>query len=131
MHDQAALVLEGLGGDARGFAARQLTPKIASAADLILTMTRAHRDKVLEMAPRLLRRTFTLMEAAELAAHADARHIKDLAALRPQLAIQDAPDIADPIGQDAAVFAAVGFQIAELLPPILKLCKRSSGSGSP
>ena len=30
------------------------------------------------------------------------------------------------IGQDAEVFSMVGSQIAELLPPILELCRRSS-----
>jgi protein-tyrosine phosphatase len=62
----AALVLEKLGGDASGFAARQLTSRIASDADLVLTMTRAHRDAVLELAPHRLHRTFTLREAARL-----------------------------------------------------------------
>ena len=82
-HD-AALVLEKLGGDASDFAARQLTSRIASDADLILTMTRAHRDTVLELAPRQLHRTFTLSEAALLASECDAQSVADLAAFRPQ-----------------------------------------------
>lgn len=127
MHERAELVLEGLGGDATGFAARQLTPKIAGEADLILTMTRAHRDKVLEIAPRLLRRTFTLSEASRLASDDDVAVIGDLAGLRSRLSAKDSPDVPDPIGQDAEVFAAVGTQIADLLPPILELCKRSAG----
>lgn len=90
-------------------------------------MTRAHRDKVLELAPRLLRRTYTLTEAALLAADVDAQHVEDLAGLRPRLDREESPDVPDPIGQDAEVFAAVGAQIAGLLPPILELCKRSSG----
>jgi protein-tyrosine phosphatase len=130
MHERAALVLEGLGGDAAGFKARQLTARIASEADLVLTMTRAHRDKVLELTPRLLRRTFTLTEAAQLAAQADARHVTDLAELRPRLAAQESEDIPDPIGRDAEVFAAVGSQIAGLLSPILELCKRSAAPGA-
>lgn len=128
MHERAALVLEGLGGDPAGFVARQFTAKVAADADLVLTMTRTHRDRVLELAPRLLRRTFTLTEAAKLATDADAGHIGDLAGLRQRLTAQDSPDVPDPIGQDAEVFAGVGAQIAALLPPILDLCKRSSGS---
>lgn len=128
MHERAALVLEGLGGDATGFVARQMTPRIASEADLVLTMTRAHRDRVLGIAPRLLRRTFTLTEASQLASAAHVRHLSDLAELRPQLDAKASPDVPDPIGQDAEVFAAVGTQIADLLPPILELCKRSSES---
>ena len=123
IHPDAALVLKKLGGDASNFAARQLTPRIASDADLVLTMTRAHRDKVLELAPHRLHRTFTLSEAARLASVHNARNVADLAALRPQLAAHKLTDIADPIGQGAEHFAMVGSQIADLLPPILELCR--------
>jgi protein-tyrosine phosphatase len=126
VHHEAALILEGLGGDASNFAARQLTSRIASEADLVLTMTRPHRDAVLELAPRLLRRTFTLTEAARLISECNAKTIDDLSGFRAQLAASEAPDILDPIGQDADVFSMVGSQIAELLPPILELCRRSS-----
>ena len=118
-------VLNGLGGDAADFAARQLTIKIASAADLIITMTKEHRDFVLETAPRQMQRTFTLTEAAHFALNSDARTLADLASLRRHLATQELSDIPDPIGQSAAVFQAVGAQIANLLPPVLELCRRS------
>jgi protein-tyrosine phosphatase len=118
---EAAVVLENLGGDTSNFTARQLTSQIASDADLVLTMTRAHRDTVLELAPRQLHRTFTLSEAARLASEFSPRSVADLAALRPQLAGQKLADIPDPIGQSAEVFATVGSQIADLLPPILEL----------
>ena len=101
-----------------------LTSTIASKADLVLTMTRAHRDAVLELAPRQLHRTFTLSEAARLASECSARNIADLAALRPHLAAHELPDIPDPIGQSTEFFAMVGSQIADLLPPILELCRR-------
>jgi protein-tyrosine phosphatase len=122
-HD-AALVLKKLGGEASDFAARQLTSRIASDADLVLTMTRAHRDAVLELAPRQLQRTFTLGEAAWLASECNARTVADFAALRPQLAADELSDIPDPLGQGTEFFAMVGSQIADLLPPILELCRR-------
>jgi protein-tyrosine phosphatase len=121
----AARVLEELGGDPSQFAARQVTPAIATDADLVLTMTRAHRDEVLKLAPRQLHRTFTLSEAARLAAECNGRNIEDLAALRPRLPAHAPPDISDPIGHDPAFFAGVGAQIADLLPPVLELCRRS------
>ena len=93
-HD-AALVLEKLGGEVSNFAARQLTSRIASDADLVLTMTRAHRDTVLELAPRQLHRTFTLSEAARLASECNARNVADLAALRPHLAAHELSDVPD------------------------------------
>jgi len=45
--------------------------------------------------------------------------------LRPRLGTTDRPDIPDPIGQSPEVFAAVGTQIADLLPPIMELCRRT------
>ncbi len=123
IHPDAALVLAKLGADASHFAARRLTSKIASDADLVLTMTRAHRDSVLSLAPNQLRRTFTLSEAASLATQHNARSVADLASLRPHLAADDMFDILDPIGQDKEIFERVGHQIADLLPPILELCR--------
>lgn len=130
VHDDAAIVLEKLGGDPTDFSARQLTPRIASDADLILTMTKAHRDSVLELVPRLLRRTFTLTEAARLSSNPDARTVADLAAHRPHVAAQELPDVTDPIGRSAEVFEMVGSQIADLLPPILELCRRSEATAA-
>lgn len=121
MHPESAQVLIGLGGDPSGFAARQLTTKIASGADLVLTMTREHRDAVLEQAPRQLHRTFTLNEAARLVSEFGARDVKDLAALRPQLKQDDATDIPDPISEDAQFSTRIGFMISELLRPIMRL----------
>jgi protein-tyrosine phosphatase len=63
------------------FTPRQLASR-ASDADLVLTMTRAHRDAVLECTPRRLHRTFTLREAARLVSECDARDVAELAALR-------------------------------------------------
>ncbi len=110
-------------GDASNFAARQLTSRIASDADLVLTMTRTHRDIVLELAPHRLHRTFTLIEAARLASEHDARSVADLAEFRPYLGAHQPLDIPDPIGRSAEFFTSVGSQIAELLPSILPLCR--------
>lgn len=125
IHRDAANVLAQLGGDPTGFAARQLTPKIAAGADLIVTMTSAHRDLVLEGAPRQLQCTFTLTEIARLASLSSSEKIGDLAALRPHISASAMPDVTDPIGQSSEIFAAVGLQIAELLPPILERCRKS------
>uniref|UniRef100_UPI0039830CC1 arsenate reductase/protein-tyrosine-phosphatase family protein n=1 Tax=Mycobacterium adipatum TaxID=1682113 RepID=UPI0039830CC1 len=123
VHTDAAPVLLQLGGDPTNFTARHLTAKIASAADLVLTMTRAHRDRVLEIAPHKLNRTFTLPEATALVVHYGAQSVADLANLRPYVGADAVADIPDPIGQSPEVFAAVGRQIAELLPPVLELCR--------
>ncbi|WP_328848063.1 low molecular weight phosphatase family protein [Mycolicibacterium austroafricanum] len=126
IHPDAASVLESLGGDASDFSARQLTAKIISGADLTLTMTAAHRDAVLEAAPHKLNCTFTLGEASRLVSTCNAQTVADLAVLRPHLAIHERADVFDPIGHDVEVFESVGVQIAELLPPIIDLCRRST-----
>ena len=123
IHPEAAPVLERLGGNPSEFAARQLTAKIASAADLILTMTRSHRDAVLELAPHRLHRTFTLAEASRLSSEHGARTVAELAARRSLLTADELLDIPDPIGQSPKVFAEIGEQIAHLLPPILGVCQ--------
>jgi protein-tyrosine phosphatase len=88
-------------------------------------MTTAHREIVLEHAPTHLSKTFTLIEAARLASEFGAKSIADLPALRPLLSVRDQSDIPDPIGRDPEFHAMVGSQIAGLLPPILRLCRRS------
>lgn len=120
VHPEAATVLARLGGDPSDFAARQLTAKIAVAADLILTMTRAHRDAVLELAPHRLHRTFTLAEASRLISEHGARTVPDLAARRSLLTVDELLDIPDPIGQSPEIFAETGSQIAHLVPSIFE-----------
>ena len=107
MHRLAVAPLLRLGGDPSDFAARQLTPRIAQGADLILTMTTAHRDRVLELAPNKLRRTFTLVEAATLVSQHDAQEISDLAELRACVRVPSGLDVPDPIGRDAEYFEEV------------------------
>ncbi|GAY16501.1 hypothetical protein MSZK_32270 [Mycobacterium sp. shizuoka-1] len=92
-------------------------------------MTTRHRDAVLELAPRQLRRTFTLTEASLLIANCEPQNLADLAAVRSQLPARNVADIADPIGQDAAFFAEVGALIAEQLPTVIEFCHRSSAPG--
>ncbi|GAS93702.1 protein tyrosine phosphatase [Mycolicibacterium canariasense] len=126
VHVEAARVIRDLGGDPADFAARQLTPAIANGVDLVLTMTTAHRNSVLELAPRQFRRTFTLGEAALLATEHEQATVTDLAGLRPHLAGRRVAEIADPIGHDREYFEEVGVQIARLLPAVLDLCRRTA-----
>lgn len=130
IHPEAAPVLERLGGSPADFAARQLTAKAASAADLILTMTRAHRDAVLELAPHRLHRTFTLAEASRLISEHGARTVAELSAHRSMVTSAELMDIPDPIGQTPAVFAEIGEQIARMLPPIFEVCRTEGTSAA-
>ena len=98
-------------------AARQVTPQLLRDADLVLTMTRDLRARVVELAPAIVRRTFTLAELAAiveatgpLPAPAAGRDglvnvIADAAARRSLAAGRGAdPDIADPFGRGEAAY---------------------------
>lgn len=63
-----ARLLTGAGADVGGFRARQLHEGLLRSTDLVLTMTRQHRAEVVELWPRAVRRSFTLLELARLAA---------------------------------------------------------------
>jgi protein-tyrosine phosphatase len=134
MEARSARALADLGGSSDGFTARELRLGQAEGMDLVLTMTRRHRNKVLKGSPRAMRSTFTLAEAAALLPLADTTGIADLpvaeraAALagrlntaRPRRATGDQDDIADPIGQSQAVHTEIARQIAAHLEPLAAL----------
>jgi protein-tyrosine-phosphatase len=129
VHRDSAAVLTSLGGDARGFAARQLTEDLARDVDLVLALTRGHRRSVLKRAPRGLARTFTLLEAADLASRVPfgtdlqgtnlpdrcRSLVREMAAGRTRRSSDVRDDIPDPIGQPAAVHEDVGQTIADAI----------------
>jgi protein-tyrosine phosphatase len=96
-------------------------------------MTRAHRRRVLELAPRALARTFTLREAAGLVelpgadvaapgeglADRARALVREMTATRSRRPAGSTDDIADPIGQPVEVHEAVGAAVAEALIPLL------------
>ncbi|WP_327084718.1 low molecular weight phosphatase family protein [Mycolicibacterium iranicum] len=123
MHPKSANVLRQLGGDPSNFAARQLSAKVAASADLILTMTKKHRDQVLEVSPHKLNKTFTLGEASRLTTDFGAASVSDLAPLRSSLTGSERLDVIDPIGQSTDVFESVASTIADLLPPVIALTR--------
>ncbi|ABW11577.1 protein tyrosine phosphatase [Parafrankia sp. EAN1pec] len=66
MDPHAATVLAERGADPAGFRSRAVTSVMVEQADLVLCATRAHRAEVVGLAPRTVRRTFTLREFARL-----------------------------------------------------------------
>ena len=133
MHPDSELVLRGLGAEPDDFRARQFDGRMAAEADLVLTMTRAHRRDVLHGAPRALARTFTLREAADLLRLVDdaepdgvdfldrARDlVAAMAATRSRRQSAQDDDVRDPIGLPLEVHQEVGEAIVESLLPILR-----------
>ena len=105
MEPEAVAELERRGGDATGFAARQLTPHLVAEADLVLTATTAIRSRVLEDSPGALRRAFTFLELAALLEQIGSEPgdtpsalVARAAAERSRLAQADL-DVADPYRQ--------------------------------
>ena len=144
MDKRSAAALAGLGGDPTGFAARTIVPEMATHADLVLTMTRRQRRLVLADAPRALRHTFTLPEAADLLLTADLRGVtalplhtraRELAvrlnaarAHRPSI---EADDVNDPVGHSGSVHKEVGARIARKLQPLTDVLFAGGAAAQP
>ncbi|MFI6492315.1 low molecular weight phosphatase family protein [Streptomyces sp. NPDC050564] len=67
MESSTRAVLEKLGGDGSGFAARPLTAQLVVGAALVLGLGREHREAAVRLAPSAMRRCFTLKEFVRLA----------------------------------------------------------------
>jgi protein-tyrosine-phosphatase len=134
MDPRSAAALLELGAEAGDFRARQLVEGMAEQADLVLTMTRAHRRDVLHRHPALLTRTFTLREAADLLGRPDPQRppdgldlgsrvrglVAEMARARSGRHSGSDDDVPDPIGQPLDVHRQVGSAIASALLPVLR-----------
>lgn len=112
------------GADATGFAARQLTPELLVGRRLVLAASRGHRAAVVELAPVLVRRTFTLLELARLlsVAHVPGttseerlRALPDAVAAARPLAPSGDDDVVDPIGRSDEVYR---LSFGQMLPAV-------------
>jgi protein-tyrosine-phosphatase len=133
MHPATALVLQGFGGDPSGFVARQLSNDMINGADLVLSLTSAHRSAVLQDVPGALSRTFTLSEAASLITSLAPRTppsgeglaergrslVQAMVAIRSRRLTSDV-DVPDPIGRSLEFHQEVAEVIAAALIPVLQ-----------
>jgi protein-tyrosine phosphatase len=142
MEPFAAHVLDERGLDATGFAATPLTEELVAGSDLVLTATREHRSRVVNLAPASVRRTFTILElqrvvratgevpaagdavAADLARAAVAWAAQMRGAV-PRPAHDEDDDLLDPLGQPVDVYRAradaVGTAAEQIVPFLLGL----------
>lgn len=139
MEPRVASRLSELGIDPSGFRARQLTSDIAKMADLVLCATREHRSFAVRMEPRLLRRTFTLADLADVcerllessymelerdggeAKNTVTRVVDAATRVRSEVRARTSEEaaIVDPFRRSDKVFDAMFTQIEELLPSVI------------
>lgn len=117
MSEHAAEELRSYGGDPTGFVARQLSSGLVDLSDLVLTATRDVRSKVLAEVPTALRRTFTILEFAELVQRAEGRtpvEIVKWAGTHRSQAARVEQDVPDPYrrGPEAHARAAAAIDAA-------------------
>lgn len=123
VYRESARALKQMGGDASHHAARQVTAKLISTADLALTMSTFHRNLVLQRAPRELNRTFTVHGPEWLASDSGPRKLADLALLRSQVSAKDLPEVNDSLGRTAAVHTEVASKKAVCWGQIVERCR--------
>lgn len=101
----------------------QLGADAVAGADLILTATVEHRDKVLQLRPAAMKRTFTFLEAAAAAKllasgrSGGAVSVRALARARSAIPSGTALDIEDPFGGPAAGYE----KLEETMLPALEI----------
>ncbi|MDE0573642.1 hypothetical protein ON058_09475 [Demequina sp. B12] len=116
--------LDASGFDARCHRAHQLTPATVREAEVIATMTVAHRTEVVKMAPTAMKKTFALGElatAARLGVPLEGADVKArisalpaaLQPLRGHLTAAGIRDIPDPYRKNAAAYAKAYSMIDE------------------
>lgn len=133
MDRTAAAAVGDLAASPVNFHTRALTPDRIDKASLVLCAERAHRKSVLWLRPAAYRRTFTILEFAELSCGADptrlssanlaerARSLVTAVAEQRSALLKTDLDLADPYGQGSDTVAACARQIAGALEHPLQL----------
>ncbi len=133
-----AALVRGHGGDPEEFRARQLTAPIIRGADVVITMTSAHRTQVVTLLPAAVQRTFVLGELALMLRRVDDAQIEERAgrgapvsermAAAMTLArhqrvpgVDPSEDVEDPWGRSNQAYARSFGQILDGLGPLQRL----------
>ncbi len=121
-----------LGGSAEDFSARQLTPELLCGQDLVLTLTREHRSRVVELAPQMLRKTFTLLEFARLlpalqvddrlqgAARLNASIPRALRSRSAHIGLPNSDDVVDPYRREDDVYQRMSHELSPAIDQVVR-----------
>ena len=145
----SADIVRTFGGNAEGFAARQLTSRILRGVDLVLTMTSGHRGEVLKLDASVLKRTFTIREFARMLEALEKRDAADeangkaddagtlwrglparLASVRHLALAADSSDneVIDPYKRSAEVYRQMEDELAPAILIILRYARLNTPS---
>jgi len=121
----AVAALARLGLDVTAHRAQALSRTLVEWADLILTMTRRHKETVTSLFPTVSAKVFTLKEFAggeneKQAGEDDRAPAAESAKAESPDAGRNAFDVADPFGQDEATYNACAAEIDALLVDVAK-----------
>lgn len=131
-------LLDGDGIDAAEFRARQFTAEMVERSDIVLAAAKEHRRTILREVPSALRRTFTLLELADLTELAErdgplvsldrASRLTQLARLRGERRPDAVDDVADPYRRSDVHYREAYLAVADVLRgPISRLIASFSG----
>ncbi|WP_345038878.1 low molecular weight phosphatase family protein [Georgenia daeguensis] len=142
VHGPMADLLRGVDVDPDGFAARRVTEQMLRGADLVLPLTRDHRAQVVDLAPAVVRRTFTLREFARLASEVDRDELEaraggaaatsasrldaliPLAAARRSAVAPELDDVVDPYRREQSVYQKSFDQLLPAVRTIAQIALR-------
>lgn len=103
--------------DAADHRARWLDEQIAGDADLVLAMAREHRSGVVELVPRMLRKTLTLREFARLSAGLDDERIRSTADAAGQDARRRLDAVTQLVTQQRGLVAPASLEDDDVIDP--------------
>ncbi|KJS20229.1 MAG: hypothetical protein VR72_15435 [Clostridiaceae bacterium BRH_c20a] len=103
---QAVKVAEEQGLSLHDFRSKSINPRLISEADIILTMTRGHKQQLLNIAPEAKDKIFLLKEFAEILEKQLEKEITSL-------------EVRDPFGQSIEVYRACYYEMYEAIEKAL------------
>ena len=135
-----AELLQQVGVDPAGFRSRQLDESDLRRADLVLTMTRAQRMHAVDLAPAVVRRTFTLRELARLVRAVDPGELPwsevgaaerlraaiPLAAARRRRSEPGQDDVPDPYRRPPEVHRRAFREIMDAVEEVVRVARPTS-----
>lgn len=132
---EAIQALAAMGINLQDHRARQVTGALVEDADLILTMTRSHKEFLLQFYPAARGKTFTLKEYVRKGEEKPSREeLREEAGAKAAAGEQSASaddDIPDPFGRPLEVYQATARELASLIGQALEKYAQDTHAANP